>query len=400
MSTQLSLATLLNLQTEAEIYAQALEIATSVGLPVTSWSPGDPTRSLFYLESAVLAALEVVVVGYIQSGFLDYASLPNPDGTANPWLNILAQQVYNVIAPGATFATTTVTLVNTGGGIYVMGAGDVSFKNSTTGATYTNTAPFTVSGVGTYEAVAIVPVTADGPFPGSLGNASGGEIDTIVSGLNGVTCTNPAAAIGVDAQSAQTTVSQCRDKLGSLSPNGPSAAYSYVARNLALTGITTITDARTYGDSTTGDVTVYVRSASGGVSGGDVTAVQNAIAQWATPVCITPTVLSASAVTVNVTYTLWVYQSAGATQSQIEAAVLTALGNFFAARPIGGDVIPPATTGSLYVSMLAAEIGAVYPKDTFRVTVSAPGGDTALTNGQVAVLGTVTPTVNLIPVPT
>jgi hypothetical protein len=400
MSTQLSLAELLNLKSEAEIYDQALSIASTVGLPVTSWSPGDPTRSLFYLEAAVLAALEVVVVGYIQSGFLDYAALPNPDGSANPWLNVLAQQVFGVEVPGATFATSTLTLVNTGGGIYVMGAGDVSFKNSTTGATYTNTAPFNLSGVGTYAAVALVPVTADGPFPGSLGNAGAGEIDTIVSGLNGVTCTNPIAATGVDAQAPQTTVNQCRDKLGSLSPNGPAAAYSYVARNSALTGVTTVTDARTYADSTTGDVTVYVRSASGTVSGGDVTSVQNAIAQWATPLCITPTVLSATAVSVNVTYTLWVYQSSGATQTAIEAAVLLALENFFSARPIGGDVIPPATTGSLYVSMLAAEIGAIYPKDTFRVTVSAPGADVALTNGQVPVLGTVTPTVNLVPVPT
>lgn len=399
MTTQLSLAALLNLQSEEEIFAMALQLATQVGLPVTSWSPGDPTRSLLFLESAVLAALETIAVGYIQSGFLDYAALPNPDGSENPWLNVLAQQVFGVIVPPATFATTPVTLTNTGGGIYVIGTGDLSVKNSTTGATYTNTAPITLTGVGSSGASGSVSVTADGPFPGSLGSANAGEIDTVVSGFNGVGVTNPAAAVGVDAQPAQTTVQQCRDKLGSLSPNGPAAAYSYVALNSALTGIQTITRVRTYPTSATGDVTIYVAGASGPVGGGDVTAVQDAIQQWATPLCITPTVLSVTAVTVAVTYTIWIYQSINATSAQIEAAIQKAIENFFAARPIGGDVIPPAATGVLYQSMIAAEIGAVFPANTFRVSVSLPAGDTALTNGQVAILGTVTPTVNLIPVP-
>jgi hypothetical protein len=400
MTQQLSLAQLLTLVTEEQIYAQALSIATTIGLPVTSWSPGDPTRSLFYLESAVLAALEVIAVGYVQSGFLDYAAIPNPDGSPNPWLAILAQQVYGVTVPGATFASTPVTLANAGGGIYVIEPGDLQVKNSTTGATYTNTTAATITGVGSPGATGSVTVVADGPFPGTLGSASAGEIDALVTTFNGLAVTNAAAAVGVDAQDPQTTVSQCRDSLGALSPNGPAAAYTYVALNSALTGTTDITQARTYPDSSTGDVTLYVAGSSGPVSGDDVAAVQAAINEWATPLCITPTVISATAVTIAVTYTIYLYQSVNADSTVVEAAIQTALEDFFTARPIGGDVIPPATTGYLYQSMVQTAIGAVYPNDTFSVSVSAPSGNTALTNGQVPVLGTVTPTVNLIPRPT
>ena len=197
-------------------------------------------------------------------------------------------------------------------------------------------------------------------------------------------------------QDPSITISQCRNKWGSLSPNGPAAAYSFVALDSALTGILTPTRVRVYPDSDTGDVDCLRRRRVRSLSGGDVTAVQNAINVWAAPLCITPTVLSASGVTVAVTYTLWLYKSVNQTTSQIEAAVQTALETFFAARPIGGDIIPPAATGALYQSMIEAAIGSVFPTKTFRVSVSLPSGDTSLTNGQVPQLGTVTPTINLV----
>jgi uncharacterized phage protein gp47/JayE len=100
-----------------------------------------------------------------------------------------------------------------------------------------------------------------------------------------------------------------------------------------------------------------------------------------------------------VTYTLWLYKSVNQTTTQIEAAVLTALENLFANEPIGGDIIPPATTGNLYQSVIEAAIGSAFPGKTFRVSLSLPSGDTSLANGDVPQLGTVTPTVNLIPDP-
>lgn len=81
--------------------------------------------------------------------------------------------------------------------------------------------------------------------------------------------------------------------------------------------------------------------------------------------------------------------------AEIEDAVEAALETLFAARPIGGDVIAPATTGKIYRSLIESTIRGVYPSDAFRVSVSAPAGDTALAANEVAALGVVTPTVSL-----
>lgn len=384
--TSPTLSALLLQQDQATIYNAELAIATTLGLPVTSWQPGDPTRSLFFVEAVLIEALEVVVTGFIQSGFLDFAQ--------GQWLVLRALEDFNVVVPDATFATTNVTLTNGGGGVYIIAPGDLVFKASASGATYHNTTGGTLSGTPATLSLAVIADVA-----GSGSNASVGGIDTLVTTLLGVTCSNPANAVGTDQQSPATTIAQCRAKGASLSPNGPAAAYQFVALTPALTGVQTITRARVYSASSTGFVTVYVAGAGGAVGGSDVTAVQAAINTWATPLCITATVNNSNNVVVPVTYTVWVYQSVGQTTAQIQAAILLALQNYFAARPIGGDIIPPATTGALYQAEIAAVIGSVFPGVTFRVSVSAPAGDTSMGNGDVAVLGTVTGTVNLVPGP-
>jgi uncharacterized phage protein gp47/JayE len=382
VTVAVDLESLLIEETKEAIYTTALDVATAVGVPVDTWQAGDPTRSLFHVEAEFLATLETLVANFIRSGFLDYAE--------DVWLKILAEQMYGVEVPEATFASTTVTLTNPTGGNYPIDPGDLLFKNSTTDKTYRNTTGGTLTpGPGT-----TLDVTVEAEEAGSDSSAAAGEIDTIVSGPAGVTCTNATAAVGSDEQEDDTTRQQCRDKLGALSPNGPAAAYSYVARNAELTGTSAVTRVRVYSDSDTGDVTVYLAGSSGGVAEPDRVLVEEAIATWATPLCITPEVLAATNVSVAVTYTVWVYASANKTQAEVEEDVEAALEALFAAHPIGGDIISPATTGSLYKSLIESTILSVYP-EAFRVSVSAPAGDTALTNGQVAVLGTVTATVNI-----
>lgn len=384
------LSDLLIQETSDDIFNAELTIAQEINLPTTSWQAGDPTRSLLFIESELIAALEANAVGFISSGFLDYAQ--------DEWLLIQAQQQFGVNIPPATFATTDVTLTNSGGGIYVIAPLELTFKNSSTGATYHNTTGGTLTGVGTPGATLDLTVEAD--QAGSASNASAGEISTLVTSLLGVTCTNAAAAVGVDVAPKATIVQQCRNAAGALSPNGPAAAYAFVALNSALTGIETPTRARVLGDSEFGDVTIYVAGASGGLSSPDVAAVQSAIQIWSTPLCITPTVVSATTVIVNVTYQVWLYQGVGQTPAQIQTAILTALETFFSERPIGGDIIPPASTGFLYVDMIKSVVGGTFTDSTFRVAVSVPSGDLALTAGQVPILGAVSGTVTIIPDPT
>jgi len=384
-----SLATLLVQQTKAEIYEFALGIANAVGLPVSSWQAGDPSRAQFHVESEMFESLESMIVGYIKSGFLDYAT--------GDWLTILADQVYGVTVPGATYATTDVEITNPGGGFYPdLVAGDLTFKNTTSGATYTNTTGGTLaSGPGTTLTVTVVADVA-----GSDGSAGVGEIDDMVTPLGSSTCTNATAAVGVDAQSEATTRAQCRARLGRLTPNGPKDAYTDVALDPDLTLTTAITGARAYGDTTDGTVLVYLRGPAGAVAEADRALVETAILANATPLCITPTVASVANVTVPVTYAMHIYKRCNKTAAEVAEDVEAALEAMFAAQPIGGDIVAPATTGQLYRSLIVSTIRAAFPDDAFNVTVSAPAGDTALTNAQVAAIGTVTPTITIVVDPT
>lgn len=393
----MSLTSLLAAETKARIYARGLEIATALGLPVTSWAPGDPTRSLYHFVASKLATLEPIVVGYIGSGFLDYAvAAANADESNRPWLILLAQQVYGYEAAEATYATCTITLSNGGGGLYPdILPGDLTFRSSSTGKTYHNTSGGTLaSGPGTTLTLDVV---AD--EPGSASSASAGEIDQMVTTLLEVFCLNPTAAVGLDAESPTSIAAGCRAKLGSRSPNGPRCAYEYVATRSELTGTSNVTRARSVGDSDTGDVTLYLAGPSGAVLEADRALVEAAILTWATPLCITPTVASATNKTINIAYELWLYDTVGMTTAEIATAVEDALSAMFSARPISGDVIPPATSGYVYHSLIESTIAARFPGETFRVVVTSPAADTAIAASEVPARGTVTPSApaHLIP---
>ncbi len=379
-----TLGSLLVEETKSMIYARGIAVAQGIGLNTTSWVTGDPTRSLYHFIADAMASLESMVAGFVGSGFLDYA--------VGDWLTLLAEQFYNVTRVEATYATTTVTLTNAGGAVYVLEVGDVVFKNTGSGKTYTVSALPSGDTLGAGTTLD-VEVTAD--EAGTDSSADATEIDALVTTLLGVTCTNATAAVGVDEESDEALRDRCRAKLGTLSATGPRDAYDFVVRDSTLTGVTEITRSRTIGDSTSGYVSVYVAGASGEVTGPAVIAAQAAVEQWAAPICTTPTVYNATGVTVPVTYSVWIYDSVGEETSAIEDAIEAALETMFSTRPIGGDIIAPATTGKLYQSLIVSTIKEVYPSRTFRVVVTAPAGDTSLAINEVAMLGAITPTVNL-----
>lgn len=388
----LSLASLLRQKTKEQIYTFGLGIANGVGLPVSSWQAGDPTRSMFLIESEILGEMEGVAVGFIGSGFLDEA--------VGDWRRFTAKQGFNVDVPEATFATTDVVLTNPSSQVYTdIQPGDITFKSTISGKTFHNinsgvpTPGVLGAKVGLVNGTLTITVEAD--EPGSDSSAGAGEIDQIVSGLGGtVTCTNPQAAIGVDEQDWAVTKQQCLDKLGSLSPNGD--AYAFVARTPLLAGTSAVTRVRVYGSSETGDVVMYLAGPSGGLSETDRALVEKGILKYATGLCITPTVLSATDIVIAVTYELWIYKSVNKTAAEVQAAVLRSLGTLVATRDIGGDIIPPATTGELSLSGIASAITAPFGGKAFRVAVTTPAGDTALTNGQVPTLGAVDGTINIV----
>jgi len=379
------LATLIEPQSTQDIYDVALEVARDLSLPVDSWQTGDPTRSLYWILAEVVAALESTISGYASSGFLEWAAA---DSGRYQWLVHMADQVYGYTAREATYATGVVTLSNGGGGLFVIEAGDITVKSAVTGKTYHNTSGGTLaSGPGTTLDVDIV---AD--ESGSDSSASATEIDTMITTLLSVTCSNAAAVVGDDAELASSIVAGCRAKLGTISGCGPAGAYDYVARASELTGTTAVTRSRAFASSTTGEVLVYLAGPSGAVGAADVALVEAAILTWATPLCITPTVASAAALTIDVTYELWVYDTVGMTSAEIETAVELELSALFAVRPIGGDVKGSVGSGYLYLSMIESCIRAAFPEYFVDVTVTLPATDQIVAANEIPMLGTVTAT--------
>lgn len=381
-----SLASLFLQETKAQIYARGLALAEGMGLTPSLWPPNDPTRSLYHFAATVLALVEPLAAAFVASGFLEHAS--------GDWLTVMAEQVYGVTRAPASYASGSVTITCTGAAYYDIEVGDIVVRSSATGKTYTNTTGGTFVAPGSIS----LDFTADEIGEGSAAAAT--TIDTMITRLVETTsCSNASAFVAVDEESDDSLRFRCRAKLGTLSACGPRDAYDFVVRDSAKTGSTEITRSRTIAESTTGNVTVYVAGPSGAVGGGAVTAAQAAVEEWAGPMGFTPTVSNTRNRLIFITYEAWLYSSVGEDEATIEATIETALGDLFAARPIGGDVVAPATRGKLYRSLIESAIREVYPAHTFRVVVSSPVGDTALDPDEVVTVGSVTATVHLEPAP-
>ena len=353
--------------TKEQFLTYGLSIATSLGLPVTSWRVGDPTRTLFEFLAEVLATRDEYASELAKAALLSTAT--------GEWLTIVAREQYGIERVAATYATPTVTLANVGGGRYEYEAGDIVVQDSSSGVNYRNTADGVIDGAGSVT-LDFVCETA-----GSDGSVGANYIDTLVSPVwADITVTASTASIGVDEQSDYELRLQCTASLGALSPNGPSDAYEYVARNSALTGRTDVTMARAFGDNATGTVTVYIAGPDGAVSGAAVAAVQTAVEQWATPLCITPTVVSASETPVNVTATITATDVPSGLGDSAEVAVSALI----AAVGIGRPVTLAALIHTIYAH--AESLGCA----SISVALSAPAADVSIADSAIAVPGMLT----------
>ncbi len=366
-----------------EMLAMLLSIAASLEAPTTSWQEGDPTLTQYMTFSQKLADLSTLAVEITKGGFGEL--LPS-----EAWADRWAWSRFKVLRVPATQAPGALTITCGAGAVgMTYEIGEVIVAHATSHQTYRNTAPITV-----------VPSTVleDQPFAadvaGAASSAAPGAITVLVSSLVGVTCTNPASFVGADKETTPHLVTRALSKLGSFSPNGPKDAYNYVATSPELSATTVpITRTRTVLDEVTGDLTVYLATAAGAPSGGDVTIVQTAIDEKAEPWGANAVAAAGVEVVQAVTYQSWV-RGSNLTAAQIETLQAAALALYFSTLEFGGDIIPP-DEGSLYVETLEQIIGQAVT-GTVRVVVSLPAAAVPLTPDQVAVLGTVTPTTTLL----
>lgn len=292
MTTPLSAAALLISETADAIFEASLRLAELAGLPVSSWRAGDPTRTQLRTQAAKLESLDATRVEYARSSFLETAT--------GDMLTLRATDVYNVDREGETFATPTITVNNTGGGVFEIAARGLTFSSSITGATYVNQSTVTIDSLETG-----VEILLEAEEGGSAGSAAADEIDTIVSPpLIGVEIVSNTASSGVDEQSDEGVRELCIASLGALSPDGAADGYEFVARNSELTGVEGITRAQASGDSADGTVTLYVGTDTAAVGAPELADIQAAIDVWAQPLCTDATVASMTPVELAITFTI------------------------------------------------------------------------------------------------
>ncbi len=362
----------------------ALELS---GVSTTTWKPGAVVRTLIAGVSIVLAGFSRLQAEIAKSGFLELAE--------GAWLTLVARHVYGVERDLGSFAAGTVQLDNAGGGVYSGDPGDIVLLNPTTGQTYRNTESYSIGALETGVEVAIEAVEL-----GSDGTSGPNAITELVTPLLGVSVTNPTAIVGTDEETDAALRLRCREKTGVASPNGPRDAYAFFARSAKRADGTSVgvTRVRVVPDGA-GNVNVYVATATGGVTGDvddpdtDLGAIADAIYRNAEPLAVTAIIESASAKSIPVTYEIWLRDTTGLTDDQVKALIANALTAYMASEPIGGEIIPPATTGTVYLSAIETVIGAAVPEGALiKLVVTAPSADTALDLSEAPVLGTVTPT--------
>lgn len=377
--------------TKAEIEQAIFDAIEALGVTTSSWKPGAVARTIIAGVSIVLAAFSTLQALIAESGFLELSS--------GAWLTIVAREVYAVERSVGTFAAGNITVDNTAGGVFAPGVGDVIALNTTTGKTYRNTAAFTLAA---FETGVIVPFEA--LEIGTPSTSAPATIDALETVLLGVTVTNPAAFVGKDPETDAEVRTRALAKTGTLSPNGPSDAYLFVALSAetdagASAGVTRLTDT----PDGEGNVSVLVADGSGTLTGavGNTTtplgAVDEAIQTQVVPLAVTATVAAATPLAIAVTYEAWIKSTVGLTESQITAAVALALTNYLATVPIGGLPKTAGGPGFVWTDSIVSVIGeAIGQASLIDLDLTVPAADVAVTSSQAPVAGTITPTINLI----
>lgn len=373
----------------AQVRATMVSTLKTLGVPADQWRPGGTYSTILTVLAYAIATFLGLLAQGLGAGFLETAS--------GGWLTLLAYYVYGVTRPGATVATGTVTLVNSGGGTYTYNAQKAIFGNPTTGAQYVNTNSFTLN-PGATLVIAIQALV-----PGSSSSSPVGAISQLVTTMLGVTCGNTAPVVGADQMGDPQLRQLCISALGAMSVRGPRTAYAYavqVAINPVTNGPVNINRWWVSPADHQGNVTVYIAGPDGTTDSNDILGVKTSIEAIARPDGVTVTVLAATQVLYSGAPTVWCAARPGLSQPTVQAAVDDAVAQYFTSYPIGGlskaafalsGVFTYTTTG-LFASGLDGAIRSADP-GIFAIDGTF---DQVLAPGQVSV-DNLTPIVLVVP---
>lgn len=356
---------------------------------VTAWQKGGPTRTILFAVSRVVAPFSSAIDQLANSAFLHTAK--------KAFLTLLAAEVYGEERRPATFATKTIEVGNTGGGIYAYEAGQLRVINTTRKASYVNQAAVTFTPL-----AAPIPVAIRAEVPGSGSIALAGEIDAFETPRDGLYIVDETAALAEDEESDDSLVSRCEVKVGRLplnnqvtAPGGPTSAFESLARSgpdgkggVARPNGTRITVTRVSVQRTGGSITVYVADEDGPVTAPDLALVDAAILAYGTGIGLSATALNASAVSVPIAGVVFVPNTTTTPDADLVAQAVQGAIAYLERVRIGGAIVPPAVTGVLRREALRAEMAkAVTGAQGVSVDLSAPAADVPLAESEIAVAG-------------
>lgn len=347
-----------------------LSVLEQLNIPARSWRPGGVMRTFLRVVARTYAGFSSAMVTALGFGFLETAE--------GGWLVLLAFYVYGVTAIASTFASGSLTLINTGGGVYTYGPREATFVNPVSKVTYVNIDAFTLGALST------LPIDIEATVAGSVGTSTPGTITGLVTTMLGVKVNNPLSVIGLDAEEDQALRGRCLNGLAARSVRGPRNAYKYWAQSATLIDGTPVNINRVSvsPSSSQGTVTVYCASPSGTPTTDDLAAAATAIEENVRPDGVTVTVLAVTGVPYTSAITVWAQTTPGVAAVDVQTAAEKAIAKFIAAYPIGG--LKQADNGrrGLFDSGIASIIGSASPAKVFSVENVVPY--LPLVAGQVA----------------
>lgn len=396
------LADLLQEQSFTEVESTVYKVLGKIGVKHTRWRPDAALRAMISGFCVLFAYASGTTALIAQMGFLVTAR--------GKWLDIVGVNVYDLPRITVTRASGEVTFTNTSLVAYNVPAGDMTVSASGTGTEYEVPDAFAIPPrIGSVNGSVTVVATAK--LSGTDGSAEAGQIDQTVTTLPGVTVSNSLPFVGVDPETDEAYRVRCRDSMSALSPFGPKAIYSYVAKTTKREDGTAIgvEKVRCVPDGI-GGVDVYCATDTAGISTADAARIDYFVTGQANdytvpsaePLGITARVHSATPVTVPITYSVRCYASANlanyvdpsnpsaTTDVRLKTLIAASIAERIKRLPIGGD------EGKLAKSSIVAAISDARP-EIFRVDVSSPAGDVTLAASEFVVVGAITPTVSIVP---
>jgi len=359
-----TVADLITAKDRDTLFAEGLAVAQGEGLPTTAWQPGSVPRTLLKADATALADLHSTQAAIAKGAFLDDAT--------GAWLTLLAASRFQVTRVPAVFCRGYVRVtVASGAGPYTIPAAGLLVSDGTRRWRSVNATAITIT------SAAPVDVLVEAEGSGTAYNVTTGTtITTLVSpALAGVSVANPAYALstwitraGADEESDASVRARCRARWGTLGRGANDSAYLYWART-GHAYEAQVTRAQVVWGGGDGALTVYLAGPSGAVSN----TVELVVGDWVLankPGTDNPTIMSATAVPVDITATITVAAASDSAANRALAAA--AIATYFAALDIAEDVDLGRTYAALYAAagILDADL--------------ATSADVSINNGQIA----------------